>query len=101
MDEESKQLLKAFEEEIKQEILEPKPVENDEELVEKNEPVVDWKKKHDELMEKFNVVSDKKDEFDRLLAKQMGMMRYMCEGAEKIGMKFDEMHMIGGDSGNN
>ena len=99
MDEESKRLLKTFEEEIKQETPEPEPVEEDEVPVKDDEPVVDWKNKHDELMEKFTAVSDKKDEFDRLLAKQMGMMRYMCEGAEKIGMKFDEMHMIGDGSG--
>jgi hypothetical protein len=91
MDEESKQMLKAFEKEIEQ----------DDVVVEKEqekEPDVDWKEKHDELMVKYTAVTEKKDEYQRLLDKQMGMMRYMCEGAEKIGMKFDEMHIVGGDN---
>jgi hypothetical protein len=96
MDEESKQLLKDFEKEVEQDIPEPvaEPVEEEVEK-EKEKPVVDWKGKHDALMEKYNLVAEEKDEYTRLIDKQMSMMRYMCAGAEKIGMKFDEMHMIG------
>jgi hypothetical protein len=87
MDEESKQLLEEFEKEM-----EPDIPDVDE------ESAIDWKKKHDTLLLQHKTVTDKRNEYQRLLDKQMSMMRYMCEGAKKIGMTFDEMHMIGGGS---
>jgi hypothetical protein len=95
MDDETKNLMEDFENEL--EVSNEAIVEESEEpKIEPTELKVDWKGKYDELDVKYKKLAATKLKVDDQMAKMIAMCDYMGAAVEKLGMHltFDEIHQL-------